>query len=214
MNRDLQSLRRDYQFDDLTEEKAGQDPLALFDEWLNLAIESCPEDPTGMLLSTVDADNKPHCRTVLLKQRDGDAFSFFTNYDSDKGQDIAQNPNVCLTFFWPSLSRQVRIEGVASKVDRSISENYFATRPKGSQLAACISRQSQVIDSREVLSTEFAAMEEQYKDAPVPCPENWGGYSVKATIIEFWQGRPSRLHDRIIFTAHSEGKWRVVRKAP
>ncbi|MCC4272953.1 pyridoxamine 5'-phosphate oxidase [Marinomonas communis] len=214
MNRDLQSLRRDYQFDDLTEEKAGQDPLALFDEWLNLAIESCPEDPTGMLLSTVDADNKPHCRTVLLKQRDGDAFSFFTNYDSDKGQDIAQNPNVCLTFFWPSLSRQVRIEGVASKVDRSISENYFATRPKGSQLAASISRQSQVIDSREVLSTEFAAMEEQYKDIPVPCPENWGGYSVKATTIEFWQGRPSRLHDRIIFTARSEGKWSVVRKAP
>ncbi|MEC8080748.1 MAG: pyridoxamine 5'-phosphate oxidase family protein, partial [Pseudomonadota bacterium] len=101
MNRDLHSLRRDYQFDDLTEEKAGQDPLALFDKWLNLAIESCPEDPTGMLLSTVDADNKPHCRTVLLKQREGDAFSFYTNYDSDKGQDIAQNPNVCLTFFWP-----------------------------------------------------------------------------------------------------------------
>ena len=214
MNRDLQSLRRDYQFDDLTEEKAGTDPLALFDAWLEQAIETCPDDPTGMLISTVDQDNKPHCRTVLLKQREASSFTFFTNYDSDKGQDIAHNPNVSLTFFWTPLSRQVRIEGVATKVDRSVSEAYFATRPKGSQIAASISRQSQVISSREVLSDEFAALEQQYQDKDVPCPENWGGYAVKATSIEFWQGRPSRLHDRIVFNLDDNGNWVAVRKAP
>lgn len=213
MNRDLQSLRRDYQFADLTEEEVGNDPLAFFDTWLSQAIKACPDDPTGMLLSTVDSDNKPHCRTVLLKQRNDDTFSFFTNYDSDKGQDIAQNPNVSLTFFWAPLSRQVRIEGIATKVDRSVSEAYFATRPKGSQVAASISRQSQEVANRDVLAHEFAAVEEQYADAEVPCPENWGGYAVKATYVEFWQGRPSRLHDRICFSRDGE-QWNRVRKAP
>lgn len=214
MNRDLQSLRRDYQFDDLTEEKAGSDPLALFDAWLDQAIEVCPDDPTGMLLSTVDKENRPHCRTVLLKQRDANHFSFFTNYESDKGEDIALNPNVALTFFWSALSRQVRIEGIAQKVSREVSEAYFATRPKGSQLAASISRQSQDIPSRDVLSKEFAKLEQEYQDKDLPCPDNWGGYSVTATSIEFWQGRPSRLHDRIVFTLNESGKWKVVRKAP
>lgn len=214
MNRDLQSLRRDYQFDDLTEEKAGSDPLALFDAWLSQAIEACPDDPTGMLLSTVDVENKPHCRTVLLKQRDGNSFTFFTNYNSDKGQDIANNPNVSLTFFWAPLSRQVRIEGVAKKVAREVSEAYFATRPKGSQIAASVSRQSQVVASRDVLSNEFAELEKQYQERDVPCPENWGGYAVEASTIEFWQGRPSRLHDRIVFTLDDQGTWQPVRKAP
>lgn len=214
MNRDLQSLRRDYQFDDLTEEKAGADPLTLFDSWLNAAIDVSSDDPTGMLLSTVDKDNRPHCRTVLLKQRDANNFSFFTNYDSDKGQDIAHNPNVSLTFFWPALSRQVRIEGVAKKVSREASEAYFATRPKGSQIAASISRQSQVIASRDILSDEFASLEQALQDADVPCPKNWGGYAVEATYIEFWQGRPSRLHDRIVFTLNDNGEWDITRKAP
>lgn len=213
MNRDLQSLRRDYQFADLTEQDAGSDPLALFDAWLDQAIETCPDDPTGMLLSTVDSEHKPHCRTVLLKQRTNDSFTFFTNYDSDKGQEIAANANVSLTFFWPALSRQIRIEGTASKVARSVSQAYFATRPKGSQIAASVSRQSQVVASREVLATEFAALEAQFAEQEVPCPDNWGGYAVQATYIEFWQGRPSRLHDRICYTLE-EGVWTRVRKAP
>lgn len=213
MNRDLQSLRRDYQFDDLTEAEAGDDPLALFDAWLETAIEACPDDPTAMMLNTVDAENKPHSRIVLLKQRQAEGFSFFTNYDSSKGSDIALNPNVALTFFWPALSRQVRIEGVAAKVDRSVSEAYFATRPKGSQLAASVSRQSKIISSRNVLTDEFAKLEQTYAEQDVPCPENWGGYTVKANLIEFWQGRPSRLHDRIVFEASNSG-WKKSRKAP
>ncbi|RDL43947.1 pyridoxamine 5'-phosphate oxidase [Marinomonas piezotolerans] len=214
MNRDLQSIRRDYQFDDLTEVAAGEDPLALFDTWLDKAIEACPDDPTAMMLSTVDAQRRPHSRIVLLKQRVEDYFSFFTNYDSDKGRDIEQNPHVSLTFFWPALSRQIRIEGTATKVDRSVSEAYFSTRPKASQLAASVSHQSQMIASRDVLTNEFAALEKQFSEKDVPCPDNWGGYSVKADYIEFWQGRPSRLHDRIVFERLNGHTWNIKRKAP
>lgn len=213
MNRDLHSIRRDYQFDDLLEEQSGHDPLALFDAWLEKAIDSSPDDPTAMVLSTVDSDGWPHSRVVLLKQRNESGFSFFTNYDSEKAQQLANNNKASMTFFWPALSRQIRVEGTIEKVSRDISETYFASRPRGSQLAARTSKQSTVIESRDALQQAFNKEEQTFNDQEVPCPENWGGYVLKPTFIEFWQGRPSRLHDRICFTA-SEKSWLRTRKAP
>lgn len=213
MNRDLHSLRRDYQFDDLLEEHAGNDPLALFDTWLEKAIETCPDDPTAMVLSTVDSDGWPHSRVVLLKQRNDSGFSFFTNYDSDKGQQLALNNKASMTFFWPALSRQIRVEGTVEKVARNLSESYFASRPRGSQLAASMSKQSSIIDSRDVLQKAFHETEQAFNEQEVPCPENWGGYVLKPKFVEFWQGRPSRLHDRICFTLKDDN-WLRTRKAP
>ncbi|GAA0231342.1 pyridoxamine 5'-phosphate oxidase [Marinomonas primoryensis] len=213
MNRDLHSIRRDYQFDDLLEEQSGNDPLALFDTWLEKAIEVCPDDPTAMVFSSVDADGWPHSRVVLLKQRNEFGFSFFTNYDSEKAQQLAHNNKACMTFFWPALSRQIRVEGTIEKVSREISETYFSSRPRGSQLAARTSKQSAVIENRDVLQKAFNAEEQAFNEQDVPCPENWGGYVLKPKFIEFWQGRPSRLHDRICFILDSD-QWIRVRKAP
>ncbi|NLQ18374.1 pyridoxamine 5'-phosphate oxidase [Marinomonas sp. M1K-6] len=213
MNRDLHSIRRDYQFDGLLEEHAGNDPLALFDTWLEKAIEASPDDPTAMVLSTVDSDGWPHSRVVLLKQRNDSGFSFFTNYDSEKGQQLALNNKASMTFFWPALSRQVRIEGTVEKVARDVSESYFASRPRGSQLAARTSKQSAIIANREVLQAAFNEEEQAFHEQEVPCPENWGGYVLKPKFIEFWQGRPSRLHDRICFT-QQDSDWLRTRKAP
>jgi pyridoxamine 5'-phosphate oxidase len=213
MNRDPHSIRRDNQFDDLLEEQSGNDPLALFDTWREKAIEVCPDDPTAMVFSSVDADGWPHSRVVLLKQRNEFGFSFFTNYDSEKAQQLAHNNKACMTFFWPALSRQIRIEGTIEKVSREISETYFASRPRGSQLAARTSKQSAVIENRDVLQKAFNAEEQAFNEQDVPCPENWGGYVLKPKFIEFWQGRPSRLHDRICFILDSD-QWIRVRKAP
>ncbi|MBJ7539143.1 pyridoxamine 5'-phosphate oxidase [Marinomonas transparens] len=213
MNRDLHSIRRDYQFDDLLEDTAGLDPLALFDTWLDKAIDSCPDDPTAMVLSSVDADGQPHSRVVLLKQRNEAGFSFFTNYDSEKGQQLALNNKASMTFFWPALSRQIRIEGRIEKVSREVSTSYFASRPRASQLAARTSKQSAEIASRDVLKEAFEQQEQAFVDQEVPCPDNWGGYLLKPNFIEFWQGRPSRLHDRLCYT-QKEHNWIRTRKAP
>lgn len=213
MNRDLHSIRRDYQFEDLLEGQAGNDPFALFDIWLEKAIEACPDDPTAMTLSTVDKEGWPHSRIVLLKQRNKSGFSFFTNYDSEKAQQLAQNNKASMTFFWPALSRQIRIEGTIEKVAREVSETYFANRPRGSQLAARTSQQSAVIASRDVLQKAFDDEEQAFNGQEITCPENWGGYVLKPTFIEFWQGRPSRLHDRICYTL-VDSNWVRTRKAP
>lgn len=213
MNRDLHSIRRDYQFEDLLEEKAGDDPFTLFDSWLNAAIDACPDDPTAMVLGTVDSEGWPHSRVVLLKQRNDAGFSFFTNYDSDKGQQLALNNKASLTFFWPALSRQIRVEGIVEKVERQVSEDYFASRPRGSQLAARTSKQSMEIASREALQDAFKQEENAFEGQDVPCPANWGGYVLQPKFIEFWQGRPSRLHDRICYT-QQDSAWLRTRKAP
>jgi len=213
MNRDLHSIRRDYQFEDLLEDSVGKDPLTFFDGWLEQAIASNQEDPTAMTISTVDESDQPHARVVLLKQRDDAGFCFFTNYDSDKGQQLAKNNKACLTFFWPALSRQVRVEGEIKKVSREDSEHYFSSRPRGSQLAAYISKQSTTINNRETLKNAYKEAEDNFANQKVPCPDNWGGYVLTPSYIEFWQGRPSRLHDRLCFTKQSES-WLRERKAP
>ncbi|TBR40939.1 pyridoxamine 5'-phosphate oxidase [Marinomonas agarivorans] len=213
MNQDISALRRDYQFQDLLESEIPQDPFTLFDHWLEQAIESCPYDPTAMTLSTVDPQHAPHSRIVLLKQRQESGFVFFTNYDSDKGKEIATNNKACLNFFWPELSRQVRIEGTLHKVERTASETYFASRPKDSQIAATASPQSKTID-RETLHSQMASLTQTLAEQDVPCPKNWGGYELKANYLEFWQGRPSRLHDRLCFQLQADTNWHLFRRAP
>lgn len=213
MNRDLHAIRRDYQFEALLEDTVGDDPTAFFDQWLAFAIDEGVDDPTAMLISTVDAQGQPHARVVLLKEHNESGFTFFTNYESDKGQQLAHNNKACLTFFWPTLSRQIRIEGTVEKVLREVSEDYFSSRPRGSQLAARTSKQSAIIKDRSVLQAAFKAEEKAFTDQKVACPENWGGYTLNPTSIEFWQGRPSRLHDRLCFSKINE-QWTLRRKAP
>ena len=212
MNRDISSIRRDYLFEDLLEADVPADPMPLFDAWLDKAIDSSQEDATAMVLSTVDSLNHPHARVVLLKQHSASGFAFFTNYDSNKGVQLAANNHACLTFFWPALSRQVRIEGRVVKLSREDSEHYFASRPKGSQLAASVSPQSRAID-RDALQQSFNSLQEQYKDTAMVCPAHWGGYRLEANYIEFWQGRPSRLHDRLSYQKQDDA-WTLQRMAP
>lgn len=213
MNQDISAIRRDYEFEDLLENNLTKEPFSLFDLWLKQAIEACTYDPTAMILSTVDQQQAPHSRVVLLKQRENNGFVFFTNYDSDKGKEIAHNNQACLNFFWPELSRQIRIEGRLHKVDRTISEAYFASRPKDSQIAATASPQSQTVD-REGLHNQVAVLAQEFTEQTVPCPPNWGGYELEAHYLEFWQGRPSRLHDRLCYQLQADSNWHLYRRAP
>lgn len=215
MQKDLQDYRRSYERDMLSEGKVPREPLALFAIWFKDA-EQHPEvaEPNTMSLSTIGADQFPKTRVVLLKSFRPEGFTFFTNYQSEKAKSLSRDPRVCLSFFWPALERQVIIKGIAERTPEEESTAYFAVRPRGSQLGAWASPQSQEIPSRQVLVENMAALERKFEYQEVPRPEHWGGYLVRPVSFEFWQGRMNRLHDRLLYEPGQGNNWTVKRLAP
>jgi pyridoxamine 5'-phosphate oxidase len=215
MSQTLADMRRDYTRDGLCEEHAPDEPLTLFQQWFADAVqtEQLPVEPNVMTLATVDAEGRPHCRVVLLKGLDARGFSFFSNYESAKGQQLAARPFAAMTFFWPALERQVRIEGRVERVTPQESDAYFQVRPLGSRLGAWASPQSRVIADRAELEGLLAQTEQRFLDEAPDCPPHWGGYRLLPERIEFWQGRASRLHDRLNYRLQ-DGAWLRERLAP
>jgi pyridoxamine 5'-phosphate oxidase len=215
MTERLADMRRNYARDGLTEAQATTEPFALFHQWFDEAVktEQAPIEPNAMTLATVDADGRPHSRVLLLKGLDAQGFTFFTNYDSAKGQQLAAHPFGAMTFFWPTLERQVRIEGRVTKVSAEESDAYYQVRPLGSRLGAWASPQSRVIADRAELENLLSATEQRFSDTSPSCPEHWGGYRLVPDRIEFWQGRPSRLHDRLNYRMVQDA-WVRERLAP
>ncbi|MGB8599369.1 MAG: pyridoxamine 5'-phosphate oxidase [Burkholderiales bacterium] len=208
----IADLRKDYKLAALDEGAAHPDPLHQFDQWLHESIKAKLPEPTAMTLATVTADGKPSARIVLLKSFDTSGFTFYTNYDSRKGRELASHPFACLVFHWAELERQVRIEGRVEKASTEEADAYFASRPLLSQLGATASPQSRVIASREWLEKQFAAAQTRFGSG-VPRPAHWGGYRVVPMSLEFWQGRHSRLHDRLLYRRNDKG-WLMERLAP
>lgn len=214
MDMNIAGIRREYTKGGLKPEDLPADPLLFFEKWLQEAITGQVDEPTAVVVGTVSPEGKPSTRTVLLKElRDGN-FVFYTNYESRKGRQLAANPNISLTFLWHQLERQVHVEGQAVRLPPQVSDDYFRTRPYKSRIGARISPQSQEIGSRMELVRAFALESAKYIGREVDRPEEWGGYAVIPTRIEFWQGRASRLHDRVLYTRQSGGEWKKVRLAP
>jgi pyridoxamine 5'-phosphate oxidase len=211
---ELQNLRQDYSAASLSEDTINSNPIKQFDSWFNEAIEAKLHEPNAMTLATATHDGRPSARIVLLKGFDNSGFMFYTNYLSRKGKEITKNPLGAINFFWGELERQVRIEGTIEKLSKEQSDRYFQTRPKMSQLGAVVSPQSQEIANRKILETKMSQLEAEYEDKDVPKPSFWGGYILKPRMIEFWQGRPSRLHDRILYKKIDNSNWKKVRLAP
>ncbi|WCM42280.1 pyridoxamine 5'-phosphate oxidase [Flavobacterium sp. CBA20B-1] len=212
---DLSNYRKSYEKSELLESMIDENPLMQFRKWFHETEEfGGVEEVNAMTLSTLGLDGFPKSRIVLLKKYDENGFTFVTNYDSEKGKALLQNPQVCLSFFWHSLERQVIIKGIAEKQSEAYSNGYFHSRPKGSQLGAVVSPQSEVIPNREFLDTKLKELEEKFANTEVNRPPNWGGILVKPVSIEFWQGRPNRLHDRIKYTLNPDGDWFIERLAP
>jgi pyridoxamine 5'-phosphate oxidase len=212
--KDIADIRNEYQLAALDEVTVGDDPIAFFTQWFIEAQKAEVDEVNAMALATCSPENIPHTRIVLLKGLEEDEFVFYTNYNSSKGKDIEYNPNVSLLFFWKELERQVRIQGIATKIPAEKSEEYFHSRPTGSQVGAWASSQSTIIPDRNTLDDNYTRLEQEYMGKRIPRPDHWGGYAVKPVSIEFWQGRISRLHDRILFTRQQETGWNKVRLAP
>lgn len=212
---DLSQYRKNYDKSELLEGELPEDPMNLFNRWFYEVEEfGGVEEVNAMTLSSIGLDGFPKGRVVLLKKFNEEGFVFYTNYNSEKGKEIAQHPNVCLSFFWHSKERQVIVKGIAEKTSAAESDNYFDLRPFGSRLGAIVSPQSQVIPSREYLSSRLTDLERQYEHQTVKRPEHWGGFLVRPLSVEFWQGRPNRLHDRIRYRLENNIDWKIERLAP
>lgn len=213
---DPQQMRRNYTHGGLLESDAAADPMQQFRTWFEQAAETCHGpwyEPNAMTLCTA-VDGQPTGRVVLLKSYDPQGFTFYTNYLSRKGSELKANPRCSLVFWWPWLERQVRVDGTAAPVSREETEAYWQSRPRGSQLGSAASDQSRPVADRDALEARQRDLEQQFPDAPIPTPEHWGGYRVTPAAIEFWQGRPDRLHDRLLYTADDEGRWTLRRLQP
>ncbi len=213
--KDLSNYRKSYEKSALLEHQIPEDPINLFHKWFYEAEDlNAAEEVNAMTVATIGLDGFPKSRVVLLKKFNEEGFIFYTNYNSEKGKAILQNPNVCLSFFWPTVERQIIIKGKAEKTADNISDSYFASRPDGSKLGALVSPQSEIIPNRELLETNLLALEKEWDGKEIERPSHWGGFLVRPVEVEFWQGRPNRLHDRIRYQLQDDFDWKIDRLAP
>lgn len=213
--KDLHNYRKSYEKSELLETNIPEDPINLFNRWFHEVEDfGGVDEVNAMTVATIGLDGFPKSRVVLLKKFNEEGFIFYTNYDSEKGKAILNNPNVCLSFFWHSMERQVIIKGIAEKTPENISDNYFASRPDGSKLGAMVSAQSEVIPNRDYLEENLKKLEQEFEGKEIPRPAFWGGFLVRPLEVEFWQGRPNRLHDRIRYKLSENYDWKIDRLSP
>ncbi|WP_291135449.1 pyridoxamine 5'-phosphate oxidase [Flavobacterium sp. UBA7663] len=213
--KDLSNYRKSYEKSELLETQIPEDPINLFHKWFYEAEDlNAAEEVNAMTVTTIGLDGFPKARVVLLKKFNEEGFIFYTNYNSEKGKAILNNPNVCLSFFWPTVERQIIIKGIAEKTAENISDNYFASRPDGSKLGAIVSPQSEVIPNREFLEDNLKQLEKEWEGKEILRPAHWGGFLVRPVEVEFWQGRPNRLHDRIRYKVTDNYDWKIERLSP
>ena len=215
MSKDLSNYRKSYEKQELLESNCPESPIELFQNWFITADNSqMVDESNAMTVSSIGIDGFPKSRVVLLKKYTSEGFIFYTNYNSEKGKAIANNNNICLSFFWPALEQQIIIKGNAEILEKNISDSYFKSRPNGSKLGAWASNQSKVVNSREDLEQSLKTFEKKFEGNEIERPKHWGGYLVKPISIEFWQGRPNRMHDRIRYTLDEDFSWKIERLAP
>jgi pyridoxamine 5'-phosphate oxidase len=214
MDKRISDLRQEYTAQSLHESDVAPDPIVQFEKWWQQALTSEIKEPNAMILATASADGVPSARVMLLKGFSKEGFLFFTNYKSFKSMHLEENPKASLVFFWRELERQVRVLGLVSQADEATNDEYFQSRPVGSRIGAWASPQSSVVESREWLDAQYERLKEEYSGKEVKRPQHWGGYWVQPVLIEFWQGRPGRLHDRIQYSLQQDGTWKIERLAP